>query len=167
MKNITKVAVCFGAGLCLSYGAFYLLNRKRCRKEENVVEEEKLDVTPEEENYGVFIVRKDLKMGKGKVAAQCGHASLGIFLKVSDKYPAIAERWLNEDNGFKKKFFYCKDENEMNQKNKLAKDKCYETIKIRDAGRTQIAANSATVVAIGPVKESEIENISSGLTPIL
>ena len=55
----------------------------------------------------------------------------------------------------------------MNQKNKLAKDKCYETIKIRDAGRTQIAANSATVVAIGPVKESEIENISSGLTPIL
>lgn len=27
----------------------------------------------------VFVVRADLKMGKGKVAAQCGHAALGAY----------------------------------------------------------------------------------------
>lgn len=170
MKNIAKVALCFGAGICLSYGALYFLNRKSDQSEDveaEESEEEEAEVADGEENYGVFIVRKDLKMGKGKIAAQCGHASLGVFLKVSDKYPSIAKKWLNEDSGFKKKFYYCKDESEMDQKNKLAKTNGFETVKIHDAGRTQIAPNSATVLAIGPVKESQIEELASGLTPIL
>ena len=27
----------------------------------------------------VLVVRNDLKMGKGKIGAQCGHATLGTF----------------------------------------------------------------------------------------
>ena len=29
----------------------------------------------------VFIVRQDLKMGAGKIGAQCGHATLGVYEK--------------------------------------------------------------------------------------
>jgi len=28
----------------------------------------------------VLVVRDDLKMGKGKIGAQCGHATLGVFM---------------------------------------------------------------------------------------
>ena len=30
----------------------------------------------------VLVVRDDLKMGKGKIGAQCGHATLGSYGKV-------------------------------------------------------------------------------------
>lgn len=30
----------------------------------------------------VLVVREDLKMGKGKIGAQCGHATLGAFKRV-------------------------------------------------------------------------------------
>ena len=41
----------------------------------------------------VMIVRADLKMGKGKIAAQCCHASIGAY-KNSD--PKKIEKWENE-----------------------------------------------------------------------
>ena len=37
----------------------------------------------------VLVVRSDLKMGKGKIGAQCGHATLGAYktaLKKKDTY---------------------------------------------------------------------------------
>ena len=33
----------------------------------------------EEEHKMVLVVRQDLKMGKGKIGAQCGHATLGAY----------------------------------------------------------------------------------------
>ena len=40
----------------------------------------------------VLVVREDLKMGKGKVGAQCGHATLGVY-KQCDKYAKESEYW--------------------------------------------------------------------------
>ena len=31
----------------------------------------------------VMVVREDLKMGKGKIGAQCGHATIGAYEQVS------------------------------------------------------------------------------------
>jgi peptidyl-tRNA hydrolase len=33
----------------------------------------------------VMVVREDLKMGKGKIGAQCGHAALGCYKKARTK----------------------------------------------------------------------------------
>ncbi len=33
----------------------------------------------------VLVVREDLKMGKGKIGAQCGHATLGAFKEVQGR----------------------------------------------------------------------------------
>ena len=50
----------------------------------------------------VFIVRSDLSMGKGKIGAQCGHATLGVYLKTKlwakhCKYWAqVLKKWSNE-----------------------------------------------------------------------
>lgn len=40
----------------------------------------------------VLVVREDLKMGKGKIGAQCGHATLGAY-KQCDKYAKDSEYW--------------------------------------------------------------------------
>ena len=40
----------------------------------------------------VLIVREDLKMGKGKIGAQCGHATIGVY-KTCSKYSKGSEYW--------------------------------------------------------------------------
>ena len=45
-----------------------------------------------EEFKMVLVVRNDLKMGKGKAAAQCSHATLGCYKKAM-KYPRILRQW--------------------------------------------------------------------------
>lgn len=114
-----------------------------------------------EKACAVFFVRKDLKMRKGKIAAQCGHATLGIFKKVATYYPKIAAYWY--DNRFNKKFFYVSNEEEMDQFKQFAIQNSVLYEKIHDAGRTQIAAGSATVLAIGPIDEDLVESFTSSL----
>ncbi|KAH8491576.1 hypothetical protein H0E87_023631 [Populus deltoides] len=41
----------------------------------------------------VLVVRNDLKMGKGKIAAQCSHATLGLYKKLLHRAPKALNRW--------------------------------------------------------------------------
>lgn len=41
----------------------------------------------------VFLVRKDLKMEKGKIAAQCGHATLACYKAARKFQRKVVERW--------------------------------------------------------------------------
>lgn len=43
----------------------------------------------------MLVVRNDLKMGKGKIAAQCGHAAVGAYQTAVRRYPQIVDRWEN------------------------------------------------------------------------
>lgn len=50
------------------------------------------------DNYKqVIVIRTDLGMGKGKAAAQCSHAAVGLYRKVSKHQPDTLRRWM--DNG--------------------------------------------------------------------
>ena len=46
-----------------------------------------------------MVVRDDLKMGKGKMGAQCGHATLGayqrtvLFAKNSEYWKKVLNKW--------------------------------------------------------------------------
>lgn len=52
-------------------------------------------------NYKMLlVVRNDLKMGKGKIGAQCGHAAVGAYQIAMRKIPHLVRRW--EDSGSKK-----------------------------------------------------------------
>ena len=60
-----------------------------------------------ENNKMVLVVRTDLKMGKGKIAAQCCHAAVALYDMImnekkpqGEKWRAIFRRW--EDIGAKK-----------------------------------------------------------------
>jgi PTH2 family peptidyl-tRNA hydrolase len=116
---------------------------------------------PSEEMTSIFCVRKDLKMGRGKIAAQCGHAILGIFRKLLKQMPGVAHEW--HEGEFPKKFFYCEDELQMLSIEEQARASGYQTIIIHDAGLTQIAAGSATVLGIAPVPFSRVGELTSNL----
>ncbi|XP_068303083.1 uncharacterized protein [Pyrus communis] len=99
----------------------------------------------------VLVVRNDLKMGKGKIAAQCSHATLGLYKKVLHRAPKALNRW--EMCAQPKVVVKIESEEDMlllQERAKLLNLPTHITI---DAGRTQIAPNSRTVMAIlGPVE---------------
>ncbi|KAJ3320861.1 Gluconate transport-inducing protein [Boothiomyces sp. JEL0866] len=98
----------------------------------------------------VLVIRTDLGMGKGKVAAQCSHATLDAYQKAmeSEKWREWVDSW--EEYGCAKITLKCNDESEMLQLQRDARKKGLVAQSICDAGKTQIAAGSRTVLAIGP-----------------
>ncbi|KAK3737515.1 hypothetical protein QZH41_010627, partial [Actinostola sp. cb2023] len=43
----------------------------------------------------VLVVRQDLRMGKGKVAAQCSHAAVGLCTQLLNNKPKVLIKWEN------------------------------------------------------------------------
>jgi len=106
----------------------------------------------------VILVRNDLKMSKGKAAAQVAHAAVEATLK-SDKN--LVQKWRNE--GMKKITLRVDSEKEIYKYLQIAKDDMLITALIKDAGRTEIEAGSVTCLAIGPDKEKNIDNVTGDL----
>ncbi|KUL84675.1 hypothetical protein ZTR_06695 [Talaromyces verruculosus] len=99
----------------------------------------------------VLVVRTDLGMGKGKIAAQCSHATLACYKYYFSKAPdsPILKRW--ERGGQAKVALQVKTEEEMLvlQAQAMSLGLCARVI--QDAGRTQIASGSRTVLGVlGP-----------------
>lgn len=109
----------------------------------------------------VLCVRNDLKMGKGKVAAQCCHASLGAIREINsvnhkDQYV----EWVKDPE---RKIITLKIDNEkilrdLELKAKQLDINCYIQV---DAGMTQVAPNTATVIALGPEQDMILNPITS------
>ena len=106
----------------------------------------------------VILVRQDLKLSKGKLAAQVGHACVEAVLK-SDKDKLKC--WRGE--GMKKVVLEVKDEKELLKFNQLAKDEGFTTALITDAGMTEIEPGTRTVLAIGPDEENKIDKLTGKL----
>ena len=109
----------------------------------------------------VILVRKDLKLPKGKMAAQVSHASVDATLK-SDK--KIVEMWRGE--GMKKIVLEASDENELFKYKQMAEDMGLKTALIKDAGHTVLEPGTITCLGIGPDEEEKIDRITGKLKMI-
>merc|ERR1711990_899768 len=118
-------------------------------------------VEPEEEYKMVLCVRMDLKMGKGKMCAQCGHAAVGAMKRAARQIPKQLRQW--ENYGQPKIALKVPDEAEMETIKALALSLNLNFCVIKDAGRTQIAPGSKTVLAIGPGPASIIDKCTGHL----
>lgn len=116
---------------------------------------------PRGEYKMVLVVRNDLKMGKGKIGAQCGHASVGAYQKAMERNPASVQRW--DDSGCAKICVKVESESEMMNIRKAANIHGLNYYLVHDAGRTQIAAGSATVLALGPDLVQTIDQLTGHL----
>jgi PTH2 family peptidyl-tRNA hydrolase len=106
----------------------------------------------------VILVRTDLKLPKGKMAAQCAHASVEAYI-IADK--SKAKHWHN--SGMKKIVLKVKDEKELYVYVQDAKDAGLITAIITDAGHTVVEPGTVTCAAIGPDEEINIDRITGKL----
>ena len=109
----------------------------------------------------VCLVNNELKMGKGKIAAQVGHASVKAALLASEKYPAEMQAWLS--SGQQKVVLKVQNTSELEKIIESAQELNLPTCIIRDAGKTQIPPNSLTVGGIGPALSEEIDKLTNNL----
>ena len=105
-----------------------------------------------------MVVRTDLKMGKGKIAAQCCHGSMGVYKKTD---PSKIKKWENE--AYAKVVCKVKTVDELLELKKQADEKGISTYLVVDAGRTQIPTSSVTVLALGPDEDEIIDEVTGDL----
>lgn len=107
----------------------------------------------------VIVVRADLQLPKGKLAAQVGHACVEAAHR-SDK--EMYDSWREE--GQKKVVLKVANEKELYVIMQQAKDAGLTTALITDAGKTCIAPGTVTCCAIGPDEEKKIDSITGKLS---
>lgn len=110
----------------------------------------------------VLCVNTSLSMGKGKIAAQCCHAAVGCYKRAKIACPNGLAAW--ERTGCAKIAVKCPSEDEMmNEILIKAMQAGIPAYFVEDAGRTQIAAGSRTVLGLGPAPVYAFEGITSHL----
>ena len=100
----------------------------------------------------VILVRQDLNLPKGKLAAQVAHAAVDAVLKTDKE--TIAE-WRAE--GAKKVVLKVKDEKELRDYQKKADRAGLRTVLIADGGLTVVPPGTITVLGIGPDEDKKID----------
>lgn len=106
----------------------------------------------------VIVVRKDLGLGKGKLAAQVAHASVSA-MKLADK--DIVEVW--EREGAKKVVLKAESLAKVRALYKKAKASKIPSVLIKDAGHTQLKRGTTTCLGIGPAEDRRIDEITKDL----
>ncbi|MCD6381532.1 MAG: peptidyl-tRNA hydrolase [Candidatus Aenigmarchaeota archaeon] len=105
-----------------------------------------------------IVVRQDLNMPKGKLAAQVAHASLESAL-ISDKKKV--EEW--RKNGSKKVVLKVKDLRELRKYLIDAKRAGLKVQLIKDAGNTFFKLPTITCLGIGPDEDKKMDEIVGDL----
>ena len=105
-----------------------------------------------------IIIRQDLKLPKGKTAAQAAHASVEAVLKSNKD---LIKRW--RMSGMPKIVVKIENEKELYKLNQQAKDLGLITSVITDAGRTVVEPGTTTCMAIGPDFEEKINSLTKNL----
>ncbi|MBI4154728.1 peptidyl-tRNA hydrolase [Candidatus Woesearchaeota archaeon] len=106
----------------------------------------------------VILVRENLKMSKGKIAVQCGHACVDAVFNSDRK---IIDEWRKE--GMKKVVLKVKDLKELMKFKELAGKNDLKVSLIKDAGLTEFEKPEITCLGIGPDKEEKIDKITGEL----
>ncbi|KAG8459871.1 hypothetical protein KFE25_014434 [Diacronema lutheri] len=109
----------------------------------------------------VLVVRTDLRMTKGKIAAQCCHGALGAYQLAAQTSPNALARW--ERSGCAKVALQVGSDAELIAVYRAARLHHLPHYLVVDAGRTQIEPGSKTVCAVGPAAVSAIDAITGAL----
>lgn len=111
----------------------------------------------------VIVMRKDLNLRKGKLAAQAAHASVrSIVSSGGTVYPDTrVNLWL--ETGMPKIVVGCNTEDELFQLVSKAEETSVRFTIIKDAGSTEVAPGTITCCAFGPDEDHKIDVITGDL----
>jgi len=106
----------------------------------------------------VIVIRTDLKLSKGKLAAQVAHGALEAFKKTS---PRIRAAW--ERQGAKKVVLKVASLASLKRLYTKACSAHLPCSLIRDAGHTELRRGTITCLGIGPGKEERVDRVTGKL----
>ena len=109
----------------------------------------------------IIIVRKELKMTCGKIAAQVAHGSLRAALIAKRGVPSVFDDWM--EAGGKKIVLKTGSLGELNGLFEWAAGRGLPHAKVIDQGRTQIPAGTFTALCIGPADSELLDERCSEL----
>ena len=105
----------------------------------------------------VIIINSDIKLSKGKTAAQASHAAISAFHEADDR---IIKKWKSEGQ---KKVVVKASLKELTGAYEKCKNLRLPHAIIRDAGRTEIAEHTITALGVGPDDEDKINKVTGSM----
>jgi PTH2 family peptidyl-tRNA hydrolase len=112
----------------------------------------------------VIVFRSDLKLSKGKIAAQAGHAAFSAAEEARKHRKPWWKAWISE--GQCKIAVKVKSEKEVLELEKQARELALPCALIIDRGLTEVPPGTITCLGIGPAP-SEIVDRLTGKLPLL
>ena len=110
----------------------------------------------------MIVMRRDLKMRKGKIAAQAGHACVDVVLKALNKNDNRIKEWLMQ--GSTKICVYVDSEEELLNVAKIAYEKGIAASIITDAGMTEFHnVPTKTCLALEPLPTDVADELTGHL----
>ena len=109
----------------------------------------------------VIVIRDDLKMSPGKIAAQACHASLEAYRR-ADRVSQT--RW--DVEGAKVVVVKCRDIEELISLRDQAKKLRVSWALVQDAGFTEVEPGTITALGIGPDQDKVVDEITGNLKPL-
>eukprot|EP00891_Asterochloris_glomerata_P007019 jgi/Astpho2/7019/Aster-01873 len=106
----------------------------------------------------MLCVNRELKMGAGKTAAQCAHAAAGVVEELMARGDVRLKHW--QTFGATKIAIKIPTERELIELRQQAVEAGIPHYLVVDAGRTQIAAGSRTVLALGPAGKTQLDELT-------
>uniref|UniRef100_A0A182PAY0 peptidyl-tRNA hydrolase n=1 Tax=Anopheles epiroticus TaxID=199890 RepID=A0A182PAY0_9DIPT len=106
----------------------------------------------------VLVVRSDLGLKKGKIASQCAHAAVLCCMRAGDAAGASKrDAWLWQ--GQPKIVLRVDSREELHLLAERAEAGGIVAEIVRDAGRTQVASGTETVLGLGPDRSEAIDSL--------
>ena len=109
----------------------------------------------------VVVVRTDLKMSMGKMAAQVAHAAVTCSLMVKTRKPKWFSEWYDE--GQRKVVLKVGGLEELRSLSDLAARAGIPHALITDAGLTELPPNTTTCLGIGPAPDKDLDPLTGSL----
>ena len=110
----------------------------------------------------VIIFRSDLKLSKGKLAVQAGHAAVSAAEEARKRHRDWWESWIFE--GQRKIAVKVKDETELSELESAADDLGLPHALIVDRGLTEIPEGTVTCLGIGPAPAEKMDKLTGKLS---
>jgi len=105
-----------------------------------------------------LVVRRDLKMQVGKIAAQCGHAVEHLVLRTPKQ---VMHEYRN--NGHPKVVLQVSSLEELQFIEEVCIQNRIQNYLVEDQGRTQVPSGAKTVLGIGPVQKKNVPKAVAAL----